>query len=173
MPRCRGVCASGNQCSRGATTDEGYCKSHKQSDDCAICYEAMKRSGVLRAACGHSYHVSCLSKWAEQNETCPMCRGDLDAKTLQRLYPDVVDFLSETVFTFSYAKRQRLMDMVTVCADLLRGDQAVVPSGGDVMVPVPPVDLYSYISMDDVVDVEEDDLARDPTFIPYYNPMGY
>ena len=47
-------------------------------DDCPICYEPVNVStGYCTLACKHSYHIACLTKWCNQETTCPMCRREL------------------------------------------------------------------------------------------------
>jgi hypothetical protein len=44
-------------------------------DECAICLDPMpKRSETASPGCQHDFHPSCLNKWFENNETCPVCR---------------------------------------------------------------------------------------------------
>lgn len=51
---------------------------------CNICLNELwddeSKDGLLRLACGHVFHTSCISGWLEHRTTCPMCRrlvGDL------------------------------------------------------------------------------------------------
>ncbi|KAF0698235.1 Aste57867_11139 [Aphanomyces stellatus] len=48
-------------------------------DDCPICLDALRGDdkddeSVLRLACGHSFHESCVVHWLEQKVACPLCR---------------------------------------------------------------------------------------------------
>mmetsp|Transcript_86995 Transcript_86995/g.153835 ORF Transcript_86995/g.153835 Transcript_86995/m.153835 type:complete len:131 (-) Transcript_86995:56-448(-) len=40
------------------------------SDSCPICLEAMSAGGV-RLPCGHVFHSMCVSRWLQQNLSCP------------------------------------------------------------------------------------------------------
>ena len=40
--------------------------------DCCICLEGS--TDAILPACGHRFHRDCILKWAECNNTCPMCR---------------------------------------------------------------------------------------------------
>ena len=39
---------------------------------CSICYEAFDNETEIR--CGHSFCKKCIDRWAETNNTCPLCR---------------------------------------------------------------------------------------------------
>jgi hypothetical protein len=45
--------------------------------NCPICMDPItKKTGVSTLACGHSFHLSCISQWLQDDtKTCPMCRG--------------------------------------------------------------------------------------------------
>ncbi|EPR80146.1 hypothetical protein SLOPH_2257 [Spraguea lophii 42_110] len=42
---------------------------------CPICAEDMELGKKI--ICGHSFHVECLKRWAEQQQVCPLCRRSL------------------------------------------------------------------------------------------------
>jgi len=49
-------------------------------DDCPICYEKVDDStGHCTLSCKHSFHLACLSKWSNENPSCPLCRKALGA----------------------------------------------------------------------------------------------
>ena len=69
-------------------------------DECAICHERMligsftKRPFVL-LACGHAFHVDCMSKWITINDAnpCPSCRtviNEQDRKDVNEVEADRV-----------------------------------------------------------------------------------
>lgn len=39
---------------------------------CSICYEAFDNETEI--TCGHSFCKKCIDRWAETNNTCPLCR---------------------------------------------------------------------------------------------------
>lgn len=45
--------------------------------DCAICLQAVGASSVT-LQCNHVFHSTCLSIWAQESYTCPMCRSLLE-----------------------------------------------------------------------------------------------
>lgn len=47
-------------------------------DDCAVCYEAVSEStGHCTLSCKHSFHIACLTRWSNENPSCPLCRNPL------------------------------------------------------------------------------------------------
>jgi len=53
--------------------------SHAQSEDCAICMESMnKNKNFAKTSCGHSFCLSCLVSSLKNNNTCPLCRTNIE-----------------------------------------------------------------------------------------------
>jgi hypothetical protein len=57
------------------------------SQECPICFEAISQeTGVVKMACKHSFHFSCLGAWFStqfvngQRESCPCCRHEASEK---------------------------------------------------------------------------------------------
>ena len=47
-------------------------------DDCSICYESITAStGHCTLGCAHTFHLACLSRWAQSTASCPLCRKEL------------------------------------------------------------------------------------------------
>eukprot|EP01147_Barroeca_monosierra_P001405 gene1405-4572_t len=46
---------------------------------CNICLEEM--TSAKKLPCGHIFHLNCLRRWLQENQTCPACRADLDLLT--------------------------------------------------------------------------------------------
>ncbi|KAA0033274.1 RING finger protein 165-like protein [Cucumis melo var. makuwa] len=55
-------------------------EEEEEIGDCCVCCEEMKRKGeeVRRIPCGHVYHKSCILKWLEISNSCPLCRAALE-----------------------------------------------------------------------------------------------
>lgn len=56
---------------RKLTTDQ-------KNDCCPIClvnFEEKNTEMCKIVECNHLFHLECLSKWFEQNKSCPLCRG--------------------------------------------------------------------------------------------------
>lgn len=41
--------------------------------ECCICMEQIDCQEET-ASCGHKFHISCIHRWCESNNSCPMCR---------------------------------------------------------------------------------------------------
>lgn len=52
---------------------------------CSICLNEMTTQRRWTLLCGHSYCESCLSSWAEEHRTCPLCRN-----SILTLNPDII-----------------------------------------------------------------------------------
>ncbi|XP_038905732.1 E3 ubiquitin-protein ligase arkadia-A-like [Benincasa hispida] len=48
--------------------------------DCCVCCEELKegKKEVSRIGCGHVYHKSCILTWAQNNDSCPLCRRKIE-----------------------------------------------------------------------------------------------
>ena len=51
---------------------------------CSICLEPL-RNNVVTLNCGHSFHIHCISRWAAQNQPCPLCRTQYTRNNMNRL----------------------------------------------------------------------------------------
>ena len=52
--------------------------SNNYEDNCTICLEKYKENQVIRNLnCNHSFHQSCVDKWFENHQSCPICRTTL------------------------------------------------------------------------------------------------
>ena len=58
----------------------------KHEDACMICLVELDSAHHKMAACGHCFHLDCISQWAiEGRSNCPSCRSDvkMPVKTIQ------------------------------------------------------------------------------------------
>jgi len=47
-------------------------------EDCSICFETITAStGHCTLGCAHTFHLACLSRWAQSTASCPLCRKQL------------------------------------------------------------------------------------------------
>lgn len=47
-------------------------------DDCSICYDSITAlTGHCTLGCAHTFHLSCISRWAQNTASCPLCRKEL------------------------------------------------------------------------------------------------
>lgn len=49
--------------------------------DCTICYDSLGRVPI-KLPCGHLFHEECLILWVYTNKSCPLCRRNVDVKTI-------------------------------------------------------------------------------------------
>lgn len=47
------------------------------TDECAICCNKFDGVDVAVMDCKHTFHFSCIVKWNQQSNQCPMCRCDM------------------------------------------------------------------------------------------------
>jgi hypothetical protein len=48
----------------------------ESENDCPICMETLN-SNLKELACQHVFHESCIDRWLESHNTCPVCRTEL------------------------------------------------------------------------------------------------
>jgi len=65
----------------------------KNADVCPICYQAMSAAKITR--CRHLFHNSCLKKWLQKQDSCPMCleplhKVDATSQT-EEVHPPLLD----------------------------------------------------------------------------------
>lgn len=70
--------------------------------ECSICLDEIvaETTGIVSMACGHNYHMSCISRWLTVTPSCPECRHVATTKELpfnyqetQPTYDDLVSRL--------------------------------------------------------------------------------
>jgi hypothetical protein len=45
------------------------------AEDCSICLEYINSDDLKqKTVCQHTFHASCLSRWTQANNSCPLCR---------------------------------------------------------------------------------------------------
>uniref|UniRef100_A0A0A0KYC0 RING-type E3 ubiquitin transferase n=1 Tax=Cucumis sativus TaxID=3659 RepID=A0A0A0KYC0_CUCSA len=52
-------------------------KSEEEKGDCSVCLDELdcEKREVIRIPCGHVYHESCIFKWLNSSNSCPLCRS--------------------------------------------------------------------------------------------------
>ena len=51
----------------------------QHTDVCSVCLdEFCETVGIL--PCGHAFHKACITKWLNNNDSCPNCRDDLTSR---------------------------------------------------------------------------------------------
>lgn len=110
---CSAICKSnGHQCSfkaRRMLNDQPVCMKHyKVVDACSICLENMCGVGTILLECGHVFHKACMIEWGQRNETCPLCRSPLTARTLMAINKQYIEFMSYMLFSLEPGARNEV-----------------------------------------------------------------
>ena len=53
-----------------------YNYSKYKQDNCPICLQPINIPTIN--TCGHAYHRTCIFKWYKYNNTCPICRKNIN-----------------------------------------------------------------------------------------------
>jgi hypothetical protein len=88
----------------------------QQSDECAICMEELDSTkNFAKTNCGHSFCLTCLMRSLKNNNTCPLCRTNIEEEkpvnptsvTLE----DCVDLIKDELDMFPYREH---VDAITM-----------------------------------------------------------
>lgn len=52
-------------------------------EECVICCEDIEVNTTFTSYCNHNFHHTCISRWCENNNSCPSCRAP-NIMTLQQ-----------------------------------------------------------------------------------------
>lgn len=58
---------------------------YKNLKNCSICLCKMGRKTIKKIKCNHEFHWKCIDKWADNHNSCPLCREPIH-------YPDYFFF---------------------------------------------------------------------------------
>ena len=47
---------------------------HKHNSECSVCLCSMQHKAVKFLQCKHVFHLNCINKWLNKQNTCPLCR---------------------------------------------------------------------------------------------------
>ena len=50
-------------------------KTYKEGCECSICLNKINKITFFKTNCNHNFHLKCIVKWRQINNTCPICRG--------------------------------------------------------------------------------------------------
>jgi len=67
---------------------------------CSICLEPHPNQDL---ECGHCFHSTCINRWQQINDSCPMCRGNIRLTDIRKLFLDLSD---EEFSTFTCINKQ-------------------------------------------------------------------
>ena len=78
-------------------------------DDCSICYESITAStGHCTLGCAHTFHLACLSRWAQNTASCPLCRKELGTTEVIPIPTNPMqDWLTSRTWTISRRNQDR------------------------------------------------------------------
>ena len=73
--------------------DEDEQEDEKETMTCRICLDDLcsTENNKMDLECGHSFHQNCLNEWRKENNTCPICRGEVKEKTTRYLYNRILE----------------------------------------------------------------------------------
>lgn len=60
------------QCYRSRST------SQENTPACTVCYDTNTYRLFRQLPCGHKFHRKCINPWADQYNSCPLCRDAID-----------------------------------------------------------------------------------------------
>ena len=51
-------------------------------DECSICFDEFENEGNVRTLlpCNHKFHTRCINHWLQIEQTCPLCRADINLR---------------------------------------------------------------------------------------------
>ena len=53
-------------------------------NDCTICIEPLKKNKSKELNCTHTFHIECIQKWYDVQQTCPICRTVIDPNEIDK-----------------------------------------------------------------------------------------
>ena len=91
---CNAKTANGHRCKNSPIRGIDRCWSHAHT--CSICLDKVGiGDDSSKLSCDHWYHASCIYKWLEQDDRCPMCRTDVRERMNVTINYDEDDDLPE------------------------------------------------------------------------------
>lgn len=46
-------------------------------DICPICHCSLQNDLIRKLNCTHEFHIECIDKWTQNNDSCPQCRSNV------------------------------------------------------------------------------------------------
>ena len=53
--------------------------------ECSVCYTDLTVKNIVNTKCNHLFCKECFWKWADENNSCPMCRTNIISQTKMRI----------------------------------------------------------------------------------------
>jgi hypothetical protein len=63
-------------------------------NDCIICIEPLKKNKSKELNCKHTFHIECIQKWYDVQQTCPICRTVIDPNEIDIDEPYYIEIMS-------------------------------------------------------------------------------
>ena len=87
--------------------EHAHAHENKNTGECAICMEALNSNkNFAKTNCGHSFCLTCLVSSLKSNNTCPLCRANIEEerpKKIETLTLDTcVELIKEEIDMFPY-----------------------------------------------------------------------
>ena len=96
MRRCEGYTKDDKRCKLPAMGDQSMCFQH--AENCPICLEKLGQGDDTSSlSCGHSFHATCVYRWFDRANTCPMCRHQVKSMTMEIEHDPVLDDVWSTI----------------------------------------------------------------------------
>lgn len=99
---CYGLTKKGTKCKMITN-----CRWHV-IETCPICFDEVSLRFLHKTECGHTFHKSCIMKWYETSDECPVCRHDESTdpiivfkhnvkKSMEEIYMDAIHSLENDI----------------------------------------------------------------------------
>lgn len=99
---------------------------------CSICLENLTENIIIEFDCNHPFHPKCIFEWVIVNDTCPMCRKEINGKIVEEeivrelldhetLEDDIIDLKTRIIPNLKVD-----VNMFFLC-DLVRQQQSMTP----------------------------------------------
>lgn len=64
--------------------NNSFLHNGEESQQCSICLESINaRDRIVNLQCEHTFHLSCIERWCESHNSCPLCRASIDEEIQQ------------------------------------------------------------------------------------------
>ena len=83
-------------------------EENKEEKECCICYESCCNKATTQLECGHEFHTKCIFTWLSKNNSCPLCRKEVDQFKKQDTRPRILPSVGYALYTY-----ESIMDSYT------------------------------------------------------------
>lgn len=87
--------------------------------ECVICLSNVDTEYKL--SCGHSFHENCIKKWMDSNNSCPICRKEIDCCTdPDEVYQDIMHIIKEIHNICDFKIRYRYLHLHQIKLNIIK-----------------------------------------------------